>query len=79
MFEKIVIPMAFGLFVMWPITLALGYILWRNKRQQIGFIKCKRCNHTGLAKGKSVFFQGTKAVCSKCESDDWVTTNSRQK
>jgi hypothetical protein len=57
------------------VTIPIAMVVWSGKRQQIGTIRCRRCNQTGPAKGQWTPFHGIKPVCQKCDSEDWVASD----
>jgi hypothetical protein len=57
------------------VAIPIAMVAWSGKRQQIGTIRCRRCSHTGPAKGHWTPFDGIKPVCQKCESGDWVVSD----
>jgi len=54
------------------IVLSIAYISWTKQKEQIGTIRCNRCNNVGLPQGQLVPFRGIKPVCQKCQSEDWI-------
>lgn len=58
--------------IVWIVLIPVALISWNNQKNKLGNIRCKRCNHVGLAQGLWIPFRGTKPVCQKCQSEDWV-------
>jgi DNA-directed RNA polymerase subunit RPC12/RpoP len=53
-------------------------IMWSQQKNQIGTIRCKRCNHVEPAKGQWGPFRGIRPVCTKCGSEVWITIEQRE-
>ncbi len=57
------------------IALVFHWIRWLNKRDRIGKIRCKRCNHVGLPKGL-LALSGIMPACERCNSQEWTAVAS---
>jgi hypothetical protein len=53
-------------------------VSWLGKKKDLGTIRCRRCGHTGPAQGLFQIGRGVRAVCEKCQSEDWSTVGSRR-
>jgi hypothetical protein len=70
--EQIVLALAvvLSVFVLMALTL-IALLVWGMRRARIGTIRCRRCQHVGLAAPSWGRRGGIAPVCECCGSDDW--------